>query len=72
MLTVFARTAILYAVSVLAMRLMGKRQVGQLQPYELVLALMIAERWCFCTGWQRCFPCVFRPFTVSSPAGRAW
>lgn len=43
MLTVFARTAILYAVSVLAMRLMGKRQVGQLQPYELVLALMIAE-----------------------------
>lgn len=43
MLTIFVRVVILYAVSVLAMRLMGKRQVGQLQPYELVLALMVAE-----------------------------
>lgn len=43
MLTVFTRTIILYIVSVLAIRLMGKRQVGQLQPYEFVLALMIAE-----------------------------
>lgn len=43
MFTVFTRTLILYAVSVLAIRLMGKRQVGQLQPYEFVLALMIAE-----------------------------
>lgn len=43
MLTIFIRVAILYGVSVLAMRLMGKRQVGQLQPYELVLALMVAE-----------------------------
>ena len=43
MLTIFARTAILYVVSVIAMRLMGKRQVGQLQPYEFVLAMMIAD-----------------------------
>ena len=43
MLTVFVRTVILYGVSVAAIRLMGKRQVGQLQPYEFVLALMIAE-----------------------------
>lgn len=43
MLTVFLRTVLLYILSVLAIRLMGKRQVGQLQPYELVLALMIAE-----------------------------
>ena len=43
MLTIFVRTVILYALSVLAVRLMGKRQVGQLQPYEFVLALMIAE-----------------------------
>lgn len=43
MLTVLVRTLILYAVSVVAMRLMGKRQVGQLQPYELVLALLISE-----------------------------
>jgi len=25
------------------MRIMGKRQIGQLQPYELVIALMISE-----------------------------
>lgn len=43
MLTVFIRTVVLYAVSVAAVRLMGKRQIGQLQPYEFVLALMIAE-----------------------------
>lgn len=43
MLTIFVRVVILYAFSVLAMRLMGKRQVGQLQPYELVLSLMVAE-----------------------------
>lgn len=43
MLTIFVRTAILYLVSVIAMRLMGKRQVGQLQPYEFVLAIMIAD-----------------------------
>ena len=43
MMTIFCRVVILYTVSVIAMRLMGKRQVGQLQPYELVLALMVAE-----------------------------
>lgn len=43
MLVVFIRVVVLYLFSVLAMRLMGKRQVGQLQPYELVLALMVAE-----------------------------
>jgi len=43
MLTVLCRTIILYLLSILAIRLMGKRQVGQLQPYEFVLALMIAE-----------------------------
>ena len=43
MLTVFMRTLILYLVSMVAMRLMGKKQVGQLQPYEFVLAMMIAD-----------------------------
>lgn len=43
MLTVFIRTILLYLLSTLAVRLMGKRQIGQLQPYEFVLALMIAE-----------------------------
>lgn len=43
MLTVFSRSVLLYAVSLLAMRVMGKRQVGQLQPFEMVVVIMIAE-----------------------------
>ncbi len=43
MLVVFTRTLILYAVVVITMRLMGKRQIGQLQPFELVIAIMISE-----------------------------
>ena len=43
MLTIFVRSVILYAVSLMAMRTMGKRQVGQLQPFELVVVIMIAE-----------------------------
>lgn len=43
MLTIFFRTLILYGVSVAAMRLMGKREIGQLQPYELVAAILIAD-----------------------------
>lgn len=43
MLTIFVRALALYLFAVVAMRLMGKRQVGQLQPYELVLAIMIAD-----------------------------
>ena len=43
MLTIFFRAVILYTVSVAAVRLMGKRQIGQLQPYELVLAILIAD-----------------------------
>jgi uncharacterized membrane protein YcaP (DUF421 family) len=42
-LIVFVRTFIIYAVVVVLMRLMGKRQIGQLEPYELVVAVMIAE-----------------------------
>lgn len=43
MLTIFFRAVILYAVSVLAVRMMGKRQIAQLQPYELVAAILIAD-----------------------------
>ena len=43
MLTVFVRSVLLYAASLLAMRAMGKRQVGQLQPFEMVVVIMIAE-----------------------------
>ncbi|MDD4833767.1 MAG: DUF421 domain-containing protein [Lutispora sp.] len=43
MLIVFIRTIILYLLIVIIMRLMGKRQIGQLQPSELVVALIIAD-----------------------------
>ena len=43
MFTVIIKTAIIYLVIVLAMRIMGKKQAGQLQPYELVVTLMIAD-----------------------------
>lgn len=43
MLVVFARALILYAVVIVIMRIMGKRQIGQLQPFELVIAIMISE-----------------------------
>lgn len=43
MLTVLVRSTILFIVAVFAMRIMGKRQVSQLQPFELVLAIMIAD-----------------------------
>lgn len=43
MLTVLLRATILFLSAVFVVRVMGKRQVGQLQPYELVIAIMIAE-----------------------------
>ena len=39
----FIRTIILYLVIVLTLRVLGKRQVGELEPSELVLALLIAD-----------------------------
>ena len=43
MLLVAVRALILYVLLVLVMRLMGKRQIGQLQPFELVITIVIAE-----------------------------
>ncbi|NLJ41320.1 MAG: DUF421 domain-containing protein [Clostridiales bacterium] len=43
MLNVFFRSLLLYAVVVFVVRIMGKRQIGQMQPFELVIAIMIAE-----------------------------
>ena len=42
MFVVMIRTVILYILVFVVMRLMGKRQVGQLQPYELAVAIMIS------------------------------
>lgn len=43
MLIVVTRTLILYALVVIALRLMGKREIGQLQPFDLVGIIMISE-----------------------------
>lgn len=43
MLIVILRSVILYAVVLIVMRIMGKRQIGQLQPFELVITIIISE-----------------------------
>ncbi len=43
MLIILVRTIILYFVVILATRLMGKRQIGELQPSEFVIAIMISD-----------------------------
>ena len=43
MLTIFFRTIIIYFVLVLSIRLMGKRQIGELQVSEFIIALMLSE-----------------------------
>lgn len=43
MLIIVVRTIILYTVILIVMRLMGKRQLGQLQPFELVITILISE-----------------------------
>lgn len=43
MLTGFLRTIVLFFVTAIVLRLMGKRQLAQLQPYEVVITLMISD-----------------------------
>lgn len=43
MLIVIIRTLILYTTVVFCLRIMGKRQIGELQPSELVVAIMISD-----------------------------
>lgn len=43
MFNVIIKTALLYFFAMLVIRLMGKRQAGELQPFELIIAVMIAE-----------------------------
>lgn len=43
MLTIVFRSIIIYLIVLLIFRLMGKRQLGQMQPFELVLTLIIAD-----------------------------
>ena len=43
MLITFVRSIILYIIVLVVMRLMGKREIGQLQPFEFAIAIMIAD-----------------------------
>ena len=43
MMTAFLRTVILYVLIMLGLRLMGKRQLAELEPSELVLTMMISD-----------------------------
>lgn len=43
MLIILVRTIILYILVLIVMRFMGKREIGQLQPFELAISIMIAD-----------------------------
>lgn len=43
MFTLFVRAVLVYTIVLIVFRLMGKRQLGQMQPFELVLTLIIAD-----------------------------
>ena len=43
MVTAFVRTILLYFIIMLGLRLMGKRQIGELEPTELVLTMLISD-----------------------------
>ena len=37
MLAIFIRSIIIYIIVLIVMRLMGKREIGQMQPFELAI-----------------------------------
>lgn len=43
MFTAFFRTVILYSLLIIGLRLTGKRQIGQLEPIELVLTMLLSD-----------------------------
>lgn len=43
MIIVFIRAIILYLVVLISMRIMGKGELGELQPFDMVVTLMVAE-----------------------------
>ncbi len=43
MLIVFLRAVVLYVLIIIAVRLMGKRQIGELQPSELVVTILVSN-----------------------------
>ena len=46
MALIFIRTLIIFTVLVVVVRLMGKRQIGEMQPFEFIVTLIIADLAC--------------------------
>lgn len=46
MLIIFVRSIIIFILLLVVMRLMGKRQIGEMQPFEFIITLLIAEIAC--------------------------
>ena len=46
MIIIFIRTFVIFTVLLIIMRLMGKRQIGEMQPFEFIITLLIAELAC--------------------------
>ncbi len=46
MAIIFVRSTIVYLAVLIIIRLMGKRQIGEMQPFEFVVTLIIAELAC--------------------------
>lgn len=46
MALIFIRTAIIFITLLVVMRLMGKSQIGEMQPFEFIITLLIAELAC--------------------------
>ncbi len=46
MIVIFVRTVIIFITLMVVMRLMGKRQIGEMQSFELVITLIIADLAC--------------------------
>lgn len=46
MIVTFIRTTVIFITLVVVMRLMGKRQIGEMQPFEFIVTLIIADLAC--------------------------
>ena len=46
MLTILCRTVIIYILVLFVLRYLGKKQIGEMQPIELVVTLIIADLAC--------------------------
>lgn len=46
MAVIFIRTLIIFITLIVVMRILGKRQIGEMQPFEFVITLIIADLAC--------------------------